>query len=68
MADERAPSPNAACSTREGTELSQAVRVVAQCRDWDITSHTPIALASLGHVYAWSGRIEEGASPTCSRL
>jgi tetratricopeptide (TPR) repeat protein len=47
-------------------ELSQAVglleRVVAQCRDWDITSHTPIALASLGHVYAWSGRIEEGVS------
>jgi len=40
-------------------ELSQTVglleRVVDQCRDWDITSHAPIALASLGHVYAWSG-------------
>ena len=27
---------------------------------------TPIATASLGHVYAWSGRIGEG-SPACSR-
>jgi class 3 adenylate cyclase/tetratricopeptide (TPR) repeat protein len=47
-------------------ELSQAAglleRVVAQCREWNITSHTPIALASLGHVYAWLGRIEEGVS------
>jgi tetratricopeptide (TPR) repeat protein len=45
-------------------ELSQAAslldRVVAQCREWNITSHTPIAMASLGHVYAWSGRIGEG--------
>jgi tetratricopeptide (TPR) repeat protein len=47
-------------------ELSQAARLleraVAQCREWNITSHTPIAMAALGHVYAWSGRIEEGVS------
>jgi hypothetical protein len=47
-------------------ELSQAARLieraVAQCREWSITSHTPIAMASLGHVYAWSGRIKEGVS------
>ncbi|HYB74556.1 MAG TPA: tetratricopeptide repeat protein, partial [Candidatus Sulfotelmatobacter sp.] len=47
-------------------ELSQAARLleraVAQCREWNITSHTPIAMASLGHVYAWSGRSEEGIS------
>jgi class 3 adenylate cyclase/tetratricopeptide (TPR) repeat protein len=47
-------------------ELSQAAglveRAVAQCREWQITSHTPIAMAALGHVYAWSGRIEEGVS------
>jgi class 3 adenylate cyclase/tetratricopeptide (TPR) repeat protein len=47
-------------------ELSQAARLleraVALCRDWHITLLTPIAMASLGHVYAWSGRIEEGVS------
>jgi tetratricopeptide (TPR) repeat protein len=47
-------------------ELSQAVRLleraVAQCHEWNITSHTPVAMASLGHVYAWSGRIGEGLS------
>jgi tetratricopeptide (TPR) repeat protein len=47
-------------------ELSQAARllecVVAQCREWNITTHTPIGMAALGHVYAWSGRIEEGVS------
>jgi tetratricopeptide (TPR) repeat protein len=47
-------------------ELSQAARLleraVAQCREWNITTHTPIAMASLGHVYAWSGRIGEGVS------
>jgi len=47
-------------------ELSQAARLleraVALCRDWDITFWTPIGLASLGHVYAWSGRIREGVS------
>jgi class 3 adenylate cyclase/tetratricopeptide (TPR) repeat protein len=47
-------------------ELRQAARllerVVAQCREWTITTHTPIAMAALGHVYAWSGRIEEGVS------
>ena len=47
-------------------ELSEAVRLlehaVAQCREWDITSHTPIAQAALGHVYAWSGHLDEGLS------
>ena len=47
-------------------ELSQAAglveRAVAQCREWHITSHTPIAMAALGRGYAWSGRIEEGVS------
>jgi tetratricopeptide (TPR) repeat protein len=47
-------------------ELSQAARLleraVAQCREWNITNQTPIAMASLGHVYAWSGRIGEGIS------
>ena len=36
-------------------------RVVTQCRDWNITTWTPIAMASLGHVSAWSGRIGEGS-------
>ena len=39
-------------------ELSQAARLleraVAQCREWNITTHTPIAMASLGHAHAWS--------------
>src|SRR5437867_341580 len=47
-------------------ELSQAAslveRAVAQCREWHIESHTPIAMAALGRGYAWSGRIEEGVS------
>jgi class 3 adenylate cyclase/tetratricopeptide (TPR) repeat protein len=47
-------------------ELSQAVhlieRAVAQGREWNITSQMPIAMASLGHVYAWSGRIDEGVA------
>jgi tetratricopeptide (TPR) repeat protein len=47
-------------------ELSQAARLleraVAQCREWNITIYTPIAMASLGHVYAWSGHIAEGVS------
>ncbi len=47
-------------------ELSQAAdlleRAVDQCREWNITSHNPITMASLGHVYAWSGHIEEGVS------
>jgi tetratricopeptide (TPR) repeat protein len=47
-------------------ELSQAAhlleRAVALCRDWNITLFAPIAAASLGHVYAWSGRIGEGVS------
>jgi tetratricopeptide (TPR) repeat protein len=37
-------------------------RAVALGRDWNITTYNPIALASLGHLYAWSGRIEEGLS------
>jgi class 3 adenylate cyclase/tetratricopeptide (TPR) repeat protein len=47
-------------------ELSQAAglleRAVAQCREWNITNQTPIAMACLGHVYALSGRIAEGVS------
>jgi tetratricopeptide (TPR) repeat protein len=47
-------------------DLSQAAqlleRAVAQCREWNITFLSPIATASLGHVYAWSGRIGEGIS------
>jgi tetratricopeptide (TPR) repeat protein len=47
-------------------DLGQAARLleraVAQCREWNITVWTPIAIASLGHVYAWSGRLEEGIS------
>jgi tetratricopeptide (TPR) repeat protein len=47
-------------------QLSQAAglleRAVAQCRDWKITTHTPVAMASLGYVYARSGRIEAGVS------
>ncbi len=45
----------------ELTEAAHLVeRAVAQCREWNITAHTPIAMAALGHVYAWSGRIQEG--------
>ena len=47
-------------------ELSHAAglleRAVAQCREWNITIQTPVAMASLGYVYAWLGRIEEGVS------
>jgi class 3 adenylate cyclase/tetratricopeptide (TPR) repeat protein len=46
--------------------LGQAARLleraVAQCREWNITVWTPVAMASLGHVYARSGRLEEGIS------
>jgi tetratricopeptide (TPR) repeat protein len=45
-------------------QLSQAAqileRAVAQSREWNFTSQMPTALASLGYVYAWSGRIDEG--------
>jgi tetratricopeptide (TPR) repeat protein len=45
-------------------ELNQAARLleraVAQCREWNSAFLNPIALAALGHVYAWSGRIGEG--------
>src|SRR5262249_62207615 len=37
-------------------------RAVALSQEWNIAYLTPIALAALGHVYAWSGRIEEGVS------
>jgi tetratricopeptide (TPR) repeat protein len=35
-------------------------RAVAQCRDWNIAVWIPLATASLGHVYAGSGRLAEG--------
>jgi tetratricopeptide (TPR) repeat protein len=47
-------------------DLSQAAhlleRALAQCREWNIAVSTPMAMASLGHEYAWSGRVEEGIS------
>jgi tetratricopeptide (TPR) repeat protein len=47
-------------------EMSQVARLleraVALCREWNITIWIPLATASLGHVYAWSGRLEEGIS------
>jgi tetratricopeptide (TPR) repeat protein len=47
-------------------ELSQAVplleRALEQSREWNITSHTPVALACLGHVSALSGRRAQGVS------
>jgi class 3 adenylate cyclase/tetratricopeptide (TPR) repeat protein len=47
-------------------ELRQAAglfeRAVAQCRDWSFTLLSPMAMAPHGHVYAWSGRLEEGIS------
>jgi tetratricopeptide (TPR) repeat protein len=47
-------------------ELGQAIplleRALAQSREWNITSHTPIALACLGHVSALAGRSAEGVS------
>jgi class 3 adenylate cyclase/tetratricopeptide (TPR) repeat protein len=59
-------------------ELTEAVRLleraVAQCREWNITSHTPIVMAALGHAYALSGRGAEGiaclqqALATCESL
>jgi class 3 adenylate cyclase/tetratricopeptide (TPR) repeat protein len=47
-------------------DLSQAAhlleRAVALCREWNITIWIPLATASLGHVYARSGRLGEGIS------
>jgi tetratricopeptide (TPR) repeat protein len=47
-------------------ELNEAAclleRAIAQCREWNITFWAPIVMASLGHVYAGSGRIGEGVS------
>jgi class 3 adenylate cyclase/tetratricopeptide (TPR) repeat protein len=47
-------------------ELTEAVplleRAVALCRKWNITSHTPVVLAALGHAYAPSGRSAEAVS------
>jgi class 3 adenylate cyclase/tetratricopeptide (TPR) repeat protein len=37
-------------------------RAVALSQEWDIAYLTPIAQAALGHVYARSGRVEEGVS------
>ena len=37
-------------------------RAVALCREWSITTYVPVSMASLGHAYAWSGRVEEGVS------
>src|SRR5438445_800159 len=34
----------------------------ALSQEWDIAYLTPIVLAALGHVYARSGRVEEGVS------
>jgi tetratricopeptide (TPR) repeat protein len=55
-----------ACLKRVRGQLPDAARLleraVAQCHEWNITSHIPIVLASLGHIYAWSGRVEEGVS------
>ncbi len=45
---------------REATRLLE--RALALCHDWTITILTHLAMASLGHVYAWSGRVEEGIS------
>jgi tetratricopeptide (TPR) repeat protein len=47
-------------------ELSQAIRLleraVAQSREWNVTYLALFGMASLGHTYAWSGRIREGVS------
>jgi class 3 adenylate cyclase/tetratricopeptide (TPR) repeat protein len=47
-------------------DLSQAARLleraVALCREWNIAIWIPLATASLGHVYASSGRLAEGMS------
>jgi tetratricopeptide (TPR) repeat protein len=47
-------------------ETSQSARMleraVALGRDWNITTFAPIALTSLGHAYARSGRFKEGVS------
>jgi tetratricopeptide (TPR) repeat protein len=47
-------------------ELNQAARLLERalgdCRDWNLTFRTPSVMASLGHVYAWSGRVGEGIS------
>jgi class 3 adenylate cyclase/tetratricopeptide (TPR) repeat protein len=47
-------------------DLSQAARLlertVALCREWNVALYSPLAMAFLGHVYAWSGRIGEGVA------
>jgi class 3 adenylate cyclase len=47
-------------------ELSQAAslleRALDQCQHWSIGVQAPIVMALLGHVYAWSERVEEGVS------
>jgi tetratricopeptide (TPR) repeat protein len=37
-------------------------RALAQGREWNIRYLTPMAMASLGHVCAWSGRVAEGVT------
>ena len=60
-----------ACLKSVRGELSQAARLlerlVGQCREWNITSHTPIALAALGTCTRGRDPLER-ASPACSRL
>jgi class 3 adenylate cyclase/tetratricopeptide (TPR) repeat protein len=47
----------------EFTRASMPIeRAVALSHEWNIAYLTPIALAALGHVYARSGRVEEGVS------
>jgi len=47
-------------------QLRQAAHIlegaVAQSREWNFTNQLPTAMAALGYVYAWSGRIDEGVA------
>jgi class 3 adenylate cyclase/tetratricopeptide (TPR) repeat protein len=47
-------------------ELGQAARLLERaaglCREWSFTTYMPVTMASLGHVHAWSGGVEEGVS------
>ena len=51
----------------EPTPAGLLERAVALCREWHVTTHTPIVMASLGHVYVWSGRMAEGISCRSAR-
>ena len=37
-------------------------RALALCRDGNVPLYPPVVMASLGHAYAWSGRVGEGLS------